>query len=78
MSVITDRDVIVSEIHIAAPPERVFQALVDPKLVLQWWGQTDVYRCTKFDTDLRVGGKLAHRPGAGRRQLRGYRGIFGS
>ncbi len=57
MSVITDRDVIVSEIHIAAPPERVFQALVDPKLVLQWWGQTDVYRCTKFDTDLRVGGK---------------------
>ena len=27
---------IVSEIRIAAPPERVFQALVDPLQVVQW------------------------------------------
>jgi uncharacterized protein YndB with AHSA1/START domain len=32
-----DQDAIVSEIHIAAPPERVFQALIDPKQVTQWW-----------------------------------------
>lgn len=31
-----DADVIVSEIYIAAPPERVFQALVDSKQVPQW------------------------------------------
>jgi uncharacterized protein YndB with AHSA1/START domain len=49
-------DEIVSEIRIAAPPERVFQALVDPIQVVQWWGQTGIYRCTKFESDLRVGG----------------------
>lgn len=49
-------DEIVSEIQIAATPERVFQALVDPSQVVQWWGQAGIYRCTKFETDLRVGG----------------------
>ena len=49
-------DEIVSEIHIAAPPERVFQALVDPAQVPQWWGQGGVYRCTDFHSDLRAGG----------------------
>lgn len=50
-------DEIVSEIQIAAPPERVFQALVDPRQVVRWWGQTGIYRCTEFQNDLRVGGK---------------------
>jgi uncharacterized protein YndB with AHSA1/START domain len=50
-------DEIVSEIQIAAPPERVFQALVDPSQVLRWWGQTGIYRCTEFESDLRPGGK---------------------
>lgn len=49
-------DEIVSEIHISAPPDRVFQALVDPAQVVQWWGQAGIYRCTKFECDLRVGG----------------------
>lgn len=49
-------DEIVSEIHIDAPAERVFQALVDPSQVVQWWGQAGIYRCTKFESDLRVGG----------------------
>lgn len=49
-------DEIVSEIQIVAPPERVFQALVDPAQVVQWWGQAGIYRCTKFESDLRVGG----------------------
>jgi uncharacterized protein YndB with AHSA1/START domain len=52
-----DRDAIVAEIHIAAPPERVFQALVDPQQVLQWWGRQGVYRSTEFQSDLRRGGK---------------------
>ena len=50
-------DEIVSEIRIAAPMERVFQALVDPSQVVKWWGQKGIYRCTKFERDLRVGGK---------------------
>lgn len=53
-------DSMVSEIHIAAPPERVFQALTDPKQVVQWWGGQGgggVFRCTEFAADLRVGGK---------------------
>jgi uncharacterized protein YndB with AHSA1/START domain len=49
-------DEIVCEIRIDAPAERVFQALVDPSQVVQWWGQTGIYRCTKFESDLRVGG----------------------
>ncbi len=56
MSVISDPDAIVSEIRIAAPPVRVFQALVDPAQVPQWWGQTGIYRCMEFHADLRVGG----------------------
>jgi uncharacterized protein YndB with AHSA1/START domain len=52
-----DADEIVSEIQIAAKPERVFEALVVPQQVVQWWGQEGVYRCTKYEADLRVGGK---------------------
>ena len=50
-------DAIVSEIRIAAPPERIFQALTDPAQVVKWWGQAGIYRCTKFECDLRLGGK---------------------
>lgn len=50
-------DTIVSEIQIAAPPDRVFQALVDPAEVVKWWGQIGIYRCTSFEADLRIGGK---------------------
>jgi uncharacterized protein YndB with AHSA1/START domain len=32
-----DQDAVVSEIEIAAPPDRVFHALLDPKQVMQWW-----------------------------------------
>jgi uncharacterized protein YndB with AHSA1/START domain len=48
---------IVAEIQITAPPERVFQALVDPSQVVRWWGRAGIYRCTKFESDLRVGGR---------------------
>jgi uncharacterized protein YndB with AHSA1/START domain len=52
-----DADEIVSEIYIAADRDRVFQALVDPQQVVQWWGQGGVYRCTQFEADLRAGGR---------------------
>ena len=52
-------DGIVSEIYIAAPPEDVFRALVDPALVVKWWGGQGAeqnFRCTDFESDLRTGG----------------------
>ncbi len=52
-----DAAAIISEIQIAAPPERVFQAIVDPRQVLKWWGQKGIYRCTEFEMDLRTGEK---------------------
>ena len=50
-----NEDAIVCEIHIAAPPERVFQALIDAKQVMQWW--TDE-KCAieHFELETKVGG----------------------
>lgn len=45
------------ELHIAAPPERVFQAITDPQQLIQWWGQKGMYRVRKFTADLRPGGR---------------------
>jgi uncharacterized protein YndB with AHSA1/START domain len=59
-SVTPDGDAIVSEIYIAAAPEEVFRALVDPELVVKWWGGQGAgqsFRCTHFDCDLRAGGR---------------------
>lgn len=55
-----DGDAIVSEIYIAAPPEVVYRALVDPGSVVKWWGGQGAgqsFRCTQFECDLRPGGK---------------------
>lgn len=56
MALAITSDEIVNEIHIAAKPERVFQALIDPAEVVQWWGQKGVYRATEYVAELRVGG----------------------
>src|SRR5262249_28072570 len=50
-------DTIVVEIDIAAPPERVFEAWTDPQQLLAWWGDDARYRGTRWERDLRVGGK---------------------
>jgi uncharacterized protein YndB with AHSA1/START domain len=52
-----DQDLISCEMFIAAPSDRVFQAITDPRQLLQWWGQKEMYRTTKFETDVRVNGK---------------------
>ena len=52
-----DQNAIVAEIFIAAPPERVFQAITDPAQMPRWWGQKDLYRITEWKADLRPGGK---------------------
>jgi len=51
-----DQDFINAEIFIAAPPERVYQALTDPEQAPRWWGQAGMYRVTGWQADLRPGG----------------------
>lgn len=48
---------ILATVEIAAPPERVFRAISDPKELPAWWGSDDDYRVTKYTADVRVGGK---------------------
>jgi uncharacterized protein YndB with AHSA1/START domain len=52
-----DKDTVVAEILVAAPPTRVFEAISDPKQTAQWWGHTGMYRLTETKADVRVGGK---------------------
>jgi uncharacterized protein YndB with AHSA1/START domain len=52
-----DQDAIDGELYVRAPPERVFAAISDPKQLVQWWGQSDMYRVTKCTGELRAGGK---------------------
>lgn len=52
-----DQDAIAMEVQIAAPPDRVFQALTDPTQLLRWWGQQGMYHGTKWSTDVRPGGQ---------------------
>ena len=33
-----DKDVILADVFVAAPAERVFQAISDPQQLPQWWG----------------------------------------
>lgn len=47
--------VVLARVEIAAPPERVFQALTTEELT-KWWGADDMYRTTRFAIDLRPGG----------------------
>ena len=51
-----DQDAIQGEVLIAAPPERVFQALTDPRQTTQWWGQQGKYHHTGWKADVRPGG----------------------
>src|SRR5262249_39746024 len=51
-----DQDTLVTEIQIAAPPERVFQALSDPKQQSIWWNNS-ACPLKSFDMDARRGGK---------------------
>jgi uncharacterized protein YndB with AHSA1/START domain len=50
-----DQDALITEIHIAAPPERVFQAISDPREQRIWWDNKDC-RLESFEMDARRGG----------------------
>ena len=52
-----DNDAVTCELFIAAPRERVFEALTDPKQAAQWWGQKPSITMDNFSMDVRPGGK---------------------
>jgi uncharacterized protein YndB with AHSA1/START domain len=56
--------VVLATVEIAAPADRVFRALTDPKELTQWWGSPETYRTEEWVQDLRVGGKW-HATGRG-------------
>jgi len=56
-TVTPDQETVLAEIFIAAPPERVFQAISDPEQLSRWWGENGLYRITERSADLRLGGK---------------------
>lgn len=51
-----DNDAVINEIEIAAPPERVFQALIEREQALQW-GKGEAFQITLWEMDARPGGK---------------------
>lgn len=44
------------DVWIHAPPERVFQALVDPEALCSWWAVPGAYETKEATVDVRVGG----------------------
>ena len=51
---------ILASVEIAAPPERVFRALVS-KEVCEWWVRPDVFDTREWTGDVRVGGRWRER-----------------
>jgi uncharacterized protein YndB with AHSA1/START domain len=65
-----EQDSVVAEITIAAPPERVFQAITDPKQLMQWF--TDGACPAKhWELDVRKGGRWRFGTSASPKPLNG-------
>ena len=63
-------------VDIAAPPERVFQALTDPAELEAWWGADDMYRTFDWQVDLRPGGAWSCRARNARGEDSSVRGRY--
>lgn len=53
---VTDGDIILAKIEIAASPERIYQALITKEME-NWWGEDGVYHVRDWEADLHLGGK---------------------
>lgn len=56
VAITSDQDLVVAEIFIEAPPDRIFHAITQPQQLTQWWGQSGMYRTLTAEADLRPGG----------------------
>ena len=70
-----DQDAIVSEVHINAPADRVFQALIDPKQLLRWW-QSEECQTEFFEMDARRGGQWRFGTKASKLKVNGVNQFF--
>ena len=53
-----DKDAVISEVQIAAPPERIFQALTSSDLLMRWWNGSDgPCRVKLWEFEARLGGR---------------------
>ncbi len=57
-----DKDSVVTEIFMAAPPERVFQTLVDPKQLMRWW-TSEACPTAFLEFEARPGGRYRYATG---------------
>jgi uncharacterized protein YndB with AHSA1/START domain len=55
-----DQDAIVAEIHISAPPERVFQAISNADELQRWFGGSPECPVKNWQIDARVGGRYSY------------------
>lgn len=55
-----DNDAVVGEIHIAAPPERVFKALTDPRQLMLWFSGGPECPVKVWEMDARPGGRYRY------------------
>ena len=51
-------DVLVEEIYIEAPPERVFAAWTEAAHLIAWWGDGTEFRTVGWEGDVRAGGQF--------------------
>ena len=56
VSITPDRDALISEVEISAPPDHVFEALVNREHVSQW-SNSESYKLVHWELDARIGGK---------------------
>ena len=54
---LNEQDAVVAEVDIAAPPERVFEALTEANQLFAWWSTEPSVELSLFEMDARVGGR---------------------
>lgn len=54
-----NQDSVICELHVAAPAERVFQAITDPEQVMQWW-TGEQCQIESFSLEPRRGGRWTY------------------
>ncbi len=57
MTTIGADETVIQEIAIKAPARRIFEALTNPEQRREWWSIEGRFQATRFESDLRVGGK---------------------
>lgn len=56
-----DKDAVISEMQVAAPPERVFQALTSSDQLMRWWnGEGGPCQVKVWEIEPRIGGRMRH------------------